>query len=310
MSASQPKTQAAAGRAVDAKKIDLAKVGPGLALGAVLGALLLWSHWPEVIGLWKDWQNDPNYSVGQLVPLVVLYLLWDDRDRLRKLTLKPCWWGLLLVVAAQAIRFAGYLFFYESAQRYALVLTVAGVVLLVTGWRVWWHLRWVLAFLLLMVPLPGRIHNALSGPLQQWATSATVFVLDVIGVSTAREGNVLTLGDNTTVGIAEACSGLRMLTAFVVVAATFALLIDRPRWQRCTVLLSSVPVALICNVIRLVATVILYAYASDAVAEKFFHDFAGITMMPLAVVILMGELWLLRCLVVPDAPPSSATPRK
>ena len=275
MTRPRSRSGATASRSAARSALGLSGVGTGLRYAGLLGAILLWSYWPEIRGLWKEWQSDPNYSVGQLVPLVVLYLLWDDRNRLRRIKVAPCWWGLLIILAAQAIRLAGYLLLYESAQRYALVFTVAGIVLLVTGWRIWWHLRWVFVFLLLMVPLPGRVHNALAGPLQQCATSGTVFVLEVFGVDAAREGNVLTLGDNTTVGIAEACSGLRMLTAFVVVAATFAFLIERPRWQRCVLLVSSVPVAIACNVIRLVATVMLYAHTSDAVAEKSLPRLRG-----------------------------------
>jgi len=93
-----------------------------------------------------------------------------------------------------------------------------------------------------------------------------------------------------------------MLSAFVVVAAVFAFAVNRPRWQRTVLVLSSIPVALACNILRLVATVWLYSATSSRVAEAFFHDFAGLTMMPVAVALLAGELWLMNVLVVPDRP--------
>ena len=273
----------------------------GFSVAAALTLALIATHWSTVTELWSDWSRDPNYSVGQLVPLAALYLVWDNRRALRACRVAPCWgWGLLLMTLGQVARFAGLVFIYQSVERYALVLTVAGLVLLVAGRELFWRLRWILLFLLLMVPLPGRVHNAISGPLQQWATTSTVFVLEVFGADVSRQGNVLSLSGQTRVGIAEACSGLRMLTAFVVVAAVFAFLVNRPRWQRALLLASSLPIAIVCNVVRLVATVVLYAAVSSAIAERFFHDFAGVTMMPVAVALLVAELWVLSKLVVPE----------
>jgi exosortase/archaeosortase family protein len=92
-----------------------------------------------------------------------------------------------------------------------------------------------------------------------------------------------------------------MLTAFVVVAATLAFLVKRPRWQKAVLVISSVPVAIICNLARLCITAELFAMGFGKLAETFFHDFAGLMMMPLAVLILAAELALMKKLVVPDA---------
>ena len=207
-----------------------------------------------------------------------------------------------MILLAQAARVFGILYLFESAERYALVMTVAGIVLLVAGRQVFWRLRWILLFLALMVPLPGRVHNLISGPLQTGATTGTVFLLELFGVSVAREGNVIVLNDAQELAVAEACSGLRMLTAFIVVASVFAYIVNRPRWQKTVLVVSSVPIAVACNLARLVLTAILCLVASSAAAEKFLHDFAGIVfMMPLAIVLLLGELWLMARLVVPES---------
>lgn len=208
-----------------------------------------------------------------------------------------------MILLGQAMRLSGLLFIFESAERYSLVVTGAGVVLLMAGGQVFWRLRWILLFLLLMVPLPGKVHNLISGPLQNVATGGAVFCLELLGISVAREGNVIVLNDAVPLAVAEACSGLRMLTAFIVVAATMAYIVRRPRWQRTVLLISSVPIAIACNLARLVVTAELYLVASSETAERFFHDFAGLTMMPLAVLILIGELALMNRLVIPDDTP-------
>lgn len=263
-------------------------------------AALLWTYWPTIVSLFKDWQQDDNYSVGQLVPLVAVYLLWHERKTLRECRVAPCWWGLGLILLAMPARAYGLLFLYESAERYSLVLTIAGLVLLVTGWQVFRRLAWILLFLLLMVPLPGRVHNLISGPLQTMAATGAVFLLEVFGVTVSKEGNVIMLNRSVQLAVAEACSGLRMLTAFVVVAATMAYMANRPRWQKAVLLVSSVPIAIACNLARLCVTAMLYLVASSETAERFFHDFAGLTMMPLAILVLFGELWLMDKLVISD----------
>ena len=277
----------------------LAGVYPWLT-GLVLALALLWSYWPTCVLLLRDWQHDENYSVGQLVPLAALYLLCQEWSRLRALTLCSSWWGVPVVIAAQGVRLFGLAFVYESAERYSLVLTIAGVVLLVAGWQIFRRLRWILLFLLLAVPLPGMVHNLISGPLQSLATAGAVFTLELFGVTVVREGHVMVLNHDVSVAVAEACSGLRMLTAFVVVAATLAYIVRRPPWQKVVLVLSSVPVALVCNLARLVATAVLFMVASSELAERFFHDFAGLTMMPLALLLLVGELWLMAKLVIEE----------
>jgi exosortase len=276
-----------------------------LAIGAMTLATL-WAYWTTIVSLVDEWQHNQNYSVGQLVIPAALYMLWNDRTAISRLPLRICWWGLAVVAVAQLARGYGLAFLFESAERYALVLTMVGLVLLMAGWRTCLRIRWVLAFLFLMVPLPGRVHNAISAPLQDLATQGAVFSLELIGVSVAREGHILLLNDTVPVAVAEACSGLRMLTAFVVVGCVLAYVVDRPRWQQRVVVLSTIPVAILCNLIRLVLTAQLYLMTDSEFAEKFFHDFAGWTMMPIAIGMLVGVLWVMNRLTMPPTAMRSA----
>lgn len=263
-------------------------------------AAVLWAYWRALVPLWKDWQQSEEYSVGQLVPLVAVYLVWHQRKALRELPIAPCWWGGLLILLGQLARGYGLLFLFESAERYSIVITLAGLVLLIFGWPVFRKLAWVLLFMFLMVPLPGRIHNLISGPLQTQAASGAVFLLELFGVHIVREGNTLVLNDSVPLAVAEACSGLRMLTAFMVVSATLAFMVHRPRWQKAVLVLSSIPVAVACNLLRLLVTALLYLWTSNETAERFFHDFAGLAMMPAALLILYGEMILMKKLVIPE----------
>lgn len=269
----------------------------------LLLVVFLWSHWPIFQDLWAFWQNSPDYSVGQLVPLVLIYLVWADRKALGRLPVRTCWGGLALLVFAQGVRFFGLLYMYGSLERYSLILTLAGIILFFFGPAVTRRMIYMFAFLVLMMPPPRYVHNHVALPLQNLATSGAVFGLEFLGYLVERQGNVLRLSDETTVAVAEACSGLRLLTAFIVVAATLAFIERRPPWQNGILVLSSLPIAILANILRLIVTILLYEHSGSEVADRFFHDYAGWSMMPFAIVVLLGEIWLINRLVTPDVDP-------
>lgn len=266
-----------------------------------LVTITVWSYWPTMRSLFRVLQANDDYSAGQLVPFVAGFLVWRERKTLRQCVLAPCWWGgITLLVFAETAHIYGLLSARASVERSSMALIVAGLVLLVAGRQVFRRVLWILLFLFLMVPLPGRIHNLISGPLQRLATNGSVLFLEAFGVRVSQEGNVVVLNGNTPLAVAEACSGLRMLMAFIIVAAFIAYMVKRPRWQKAILLGSSIPVAVVCNMVRIFATAMLMLYVSAEVAQKFFHDFAGFVMMPIAVLLLFGEIWLMDRVIMPE----------
>jgi exosortase len=132
------------------------------------------------------------------------------------------------------------------------------------------------------------------------STTGSVFLLEAFGARVSQQGNVVTLNENIPMAVAEACSGLRMLVAFIIVTAFIAYMVNRSRRQKAALLLSSIPVAVMCNILRICVTALLFLLVSTEVAEKFFHDFAGLAMMPAAVLLIFSELWLMDKLTLPD----------
>ena len=272
-----------------------------VAVMVMLLAVTGWSYWPTTVSLFREWQRNDDYSAGQLVPLVAIFLLWRERKALGNCLPRPCWlWGMLVLLLAQATRIYGLLFMFESAERYSLVLTVAGLVLVVGGWQVFQRVKWILLFLVLMIPFPGRVHNLISSPLQRIATTGSVFLLEAVGIRVSQQGNVVTLNGKLPLAVAEACSGLRMLTAFIIVAAFIACMVNRSRLQKAILLLSSIPVAVLCNIVRISVTAVLMVAVNADVAQKFFHDFAGLVMMPIAVLLMFAEIGLMDRLIIPE----------
>ncbi len=270
----------------------------GLYAGIVLGVSILWSYWPTLAELWRAWWGDPNYSAGLLLPLITAYVLWWWRGELARMAGGPCWWGLAVLGVSQVLRLFGVYWIYASIERYSLIVAVAGLVLLLAGPAVLWRLRWLMVVGLLAMPLPGRVEEMVSLPLQGMATAGARFVLELAGVLVVQEGHVLHLAGQTSIAVAEACSGLRMLTAFLLVAGVMAMVVQRPGWQRVSLLVSGVAVAVVMNMVRLAATG-GFALATHSSPSGRFHDLAGLAMMPVAVGMLALELWFFSKLVPP-----------
>ena len=258
--------------------------------------VFVWSYWFNIKDLWNIWQRSDEYSSGLLVPFLAVYILWLRRRDISQCDIRPCLWGLLAFVAAEAIRLFGLFFMYGSAERLSIVLTIAAIVLLLFGWQLFKKVSPVLLFLFLMLPWPNRVQAAVSLPLQQWATSSAVFCLEMVGYEVVKEGNIIRIG-GTTVAVAEACNGLRMITAFFVICGLVALLARRAWWEKLIVFASSLPIALLCNTVRLAITAVAFTVLKGERWEKIFHDFGGYAMMPLAIGIVVFELWLLARIV-------------
>ena len=259
---------------------------------SILAGVFLWSYWPQLVDLWDIWQKSDEYSSGLLVPFLAVYVLWARRRKIALISIRHSIWGLFAFIAAQLLRYFGLFFMYSSAERLSLVLSIASLALLLFGWQVFRKISSVLLFLCLMLPLPRSVHTAVMLPLQSLATISAVFCLEMMGYAVIREGNIIHL-NGTTIAMAEACNGLRLVTSFFVITGLVALLIRRTWWEKLIVLLSSLPIALLCNTVRLAITAIAVTRFTGQTSERIFHDFGGYAMMPLALAILVFELWLL-----------------
>lgn len=245
----------------------------------------------------RVWWNDPDYVHGFLVPVFALVLLWTRREMMESITPQGSWWGLAFLALSATMRWGSAYFYFRLIDPLSLVPCLAGIVLLVAGWRA---LRWAgpsILFLAFMVPAPGVVAGLLRHPLQRIGTITSTYVLQTLGMPAIAQGNVILLTEGE-LGIAEACSGLRMMMLFFAVCVGAVFLMKSALWKKVLVVLSAVPIALAANVIRITVTGILYETASQELADAVYHDLAGWFMMPLAVVLLWIEMAILSRLFV------------
>jgi exosortase len=257
-----------------------------LALALVVTAVgLAWAYAPSFATLIDRWRRDDNYSHGFFVLPIAALILWQRRGRFDARMIAPRWWGVLPLVGLLAAR--AWLFerneqWFESAS---IPLAAASVVLALGGWRL---LGWAwpaLAFSCFMIPLPLRINTVLAGPLQTLATLGSVTLLQATGLPVIAEGNVIIVGGER-LEVARACNGLSMLLSFATLITAMVVLVARPTRERVALFLSIVPVALLCNILRIVVTA--WATHLSGHAVEAVHDWAGLAMMPVA----LGLMWL------------------
>jgi len=272
---------------------------------ALLLLCLGYTYAPALETMATKWNADPQYSHGWLVIPFAAFLLWMRRGEMPATLGQANIFGLVVLLFATALRLAGAWVYFDWAEAISFPLALAGVVLLIGGGPL---LRWAwpaLAFLLFMVPLPHRVETALGGTLQQIATHSCATVLQTLGRPAAVNGNTLTI-QGSQVEVVPACSGLGSLLVFFGMAAALGMLGRRPLVDRVVLLVSAIPIALVANVVRIVMTVLLHEQFGAWGSYDTYHELAGWVMMVLALLLLWGELALLRMIFVetPDAGPT------
>ena len=249
-------------------------------------AVLTSAVYADIVLRWaRHWWIDESYSHGLLVAPLACYLAWL-RWRERPVDKSPRTYGLIVILAACAMCLMGRLGAELFLSRLSLVALLGGLLLTFHGAAALRRLSFPLLLLASVVPLPAIVYNNLSAPLQLLASSAAVNLVQVVGISVHREGNVIQLA-NTSLGVAEACSGLRSLASLLVSALLLGYLDCRRFRTKAVLLAASIPIAVLFNVLRVGGTAVLAEYNAD-LATGFYHAGAGW----LTFVAGFGMLWV------------------
>jgi exosortase D (VPLPA-CTERM-specific) len=253
-----------------------------------------------------DWAME-DFNYAYLIPVVVLYLLWDKRHVLAGIPPSPSWNGLALVIPGVLLFWAGELSGEFFSQYISLWLTVAGLCWLHNGWERLKPMLPALLFSITMFPPPSAVYSKLSFNLKLISSMMGVWMMQLWGLSVHREGNVIDLGF-TQLQVVDACSGLRYLVPLVVLGILLVFFYRAKPWKKVVVVLSTIPVSITANSLRIAITGILAQYFGIEAAEGFFHDFAGwfIFMFSLSVILLL--MWVLKRIGTEEKPGMDAAP--
>jgi len=295
---------------------------------AVVGGLLclVFRHEIErIVGLWS---SDPSWSHGFLIPLFSLYFINQRRPHILSLEYapdplaellkgrrppglqagqtRPNYLGLLLLLGMLAfyvfnvVSPAGYAYF----RPLALIGALGAVVLFLGGGRLLAQTWLPIFFLIFAVPLPRRYYVAVTMPMRQWAATVATALLNLIdGLHASCSGVVIDIvyrGEHfePALDVAEACSGMRLLMAFLALGVAMAYLHERPPWQRLVLLASTVPIAIFCNIVRVTVTGFIYVLADPKYTRGIYHDALGLAMLPMAFALYGFLAWFMASLFV------------
>ena len=262
-----------------------------LILAVLLGAV----YWKILRALAIQWWDDANYSHGFLVPLFSLYLVWQQRATLRTLPRSGSLIGIPVILAGIGALILGDLGAENFLMRSSLIVIIAGLILFHLGTHVFRAILFPLAFLFFMVPLPGIIFYAVTFPLQRLAAEQAAWTLDALGVPVLLDGNIIHLAQ-LSLGVTEACSGIRSLISLFAGAVAWAYLLLPVGWPLLVFVAATVPITIFANAARVVLTGLIGQYFGVQYASGFFHEFAGWAIYIFAFVSLLATYSLLRAL--------------
>ena len=259
----------------------------GLAITLTLVTLVLALYW-KILPAWvTQWWDDPNYSHGFLVPLFSLYVIWRGRAALAALPRHGNLLGIVIVLLGVGFRYLGDLGADNFLMRSSLVVVVGGLVLFHLGMPIFRTALFPLAFLIFMVPLPGVIFYAITFPLQQLAAQQAAWTLETLGVPVLLDGNIIHLAQ-LSLGVTEACSGIRSLISLAAGAVAWAYLFLPGGWATILFVATTLPITIVANAARVVLTGLIGQYVGVEYASGFFHEFAGLAIYVAAFACLLG----------------------
>lgn len=259
-----------------------------------LGVLATLPAWVDIFHIARA---DEESSYIFLVPLVAAWLVYVRRGRLRYCQIKGQLIGPITVALGWLMGQWGYRHALQSFWHGGAVLVVMGCILTVLGRQVLFRFLPAFAVLVFLVPIPGMVRQQVAVPMQTATAQVSQSILEVLGVPVERSGNLLSI-NGQDVAIAEACNGMRMVFALVLVSYAFSFGEPLRHYVRLLILATSPISAIACNVIRMIPTLYLYGYSSKPVADAF-HDIAGWVMLLTGFLLLVGILRVLRWALIP-----------
>ena len=272
------------------------KGAPGwhfVAWSVAVAAALLWLYWPTLEQLVISWNGDEYYSHGPLLPPIAAFLIWANRANLaaawrqRHAADAARGPGAWLLFFGLGVMFLGQVADVNFVRAFSIPIVLLGIARFVGGGRFESRLRFPILLLAAGVPISRVVVQTFSVPLQKMAAGGASMALGLSGLPVQSQGvNIFTPKYNFVVDVP--CSGLKTAIALLTVGLIVAYLLPGLSTLRRVILAcSSVAVALIANVIRIIIIILIGIYMGREAAEGFLHGFSNIVTFVIALVLMM-----------------------
>lgn len=260
------------------------------------------------------WLKDPSWSHGFLIPFFSLYFLNQHNEKIVRLKLSRSYLGLFLMVSSITLYFLNIAFLnFGYGNPILMIATLGAIILFLGGWALIKYTWLPVVYLIFAVPLPGRFYKELTIPMRQIAAKVASATLNIVPeLQTTVNGVVIDImykgvriGDG--LDVADACSGMRLLMAFLALGVAMAYLHYRPTWQRLVLLGSTIPIAILCNIVRVTTTCFIFILWDPKYAKGIYHDMLGMLMLPLAFGLYGLLAWFMQNLFEEEGEEKDAT---
>ena len=258
----------------------------------VLGALLLVAFWPILVSMYGSWFDENAYMEhGILVIPAAAYMAWTKKDKLKSIPRQPSSWGVLLLLwgALQAV--LGLAAQWIWVGRMSFLISLVGYIAVMFGWRMIRELVYPLCTLLLMITPPTFIFERLTLSLQLLASRLGEVCLEALGYSVLREGNILEMV-GIKLSVEEACSGIRSLVAIFFMCVLYNFFFVQGRSMKALLLVMAIPVAILGNAVRIVATGVAGQYDPALVSGAAHEAFGYVSVVAAALGVVALHLML------------------
>jgi len=255
--------------------------------GWILLVLIGWLYHSVLYRLVVQWIQDDNFTYCFVVPVFSLFVLWQERQKLKNIESAPSWTGNLLIGLAMLMLTLGEWGVERFTSQLSFLFLLAGLVIVFRGWPLFRAILFPWAFLILMVPLPNLILQRITFPMQMLASKVSTFMLETVHVPVLREGNIIKLAARPLY-VAKACSGINSLLSLLTLSIIYGYLMEDRRWVRTVLACAAVPIALADNSFRIFVTALLVQYWNPDKAEGAFHEVQGLLTFIGSLALLFG----------------------
>lgn len=262
----------------------------------LLWSLLALSFGAAYYPVWKSlvtaWMENENYSHGFVIVPLTLFLIWQQRAALMQAAGTGRYKGLLLVIGALLVYVFSLLGDIKTLASLSMIILFAGIIWYLWGYRLLRATLLLLVFLALMIPVPAQILAASTVPLQLLVTKIAGAVSMAAGIPVHIQGNLIYLPDQTF-EVVEACSGLRSIMTLITLGVFLSVLSLNNPWKRGVLIVSSLPIAILVNSIRVLAMLMFSFYFNIDLLHGAAHTYFGLGIFIIALLLFFGVLKVL-----------------
>jgi exosortase len=259
---------------------------PFTALLAIVALILCYAS--TIAGMARQWWTDEDMGYAFLVPVVIAWIVWREREQLRRVPVGGSAWGFALLALAAGLEAASVLGAGLFAGALALVISLAGALVCLAGFAWLRALAFPLLLALFMLPKLAVVYNQITLPMQLMATRMAGGMLSAAGFVVVRSGNILNVAGHS-IEVVEACNGIRYLLPLGFLALVFAYAAGARAWARMALLAAAVPTAIVANALR-----VAFSGLSPALESGAAHAALGTCIFVLGIAVLAGVFRLLR----------------